>query len=64
MREGIPEFQTAHITITREIGADGSDTHYVETSHDLGFIECLGLIEAAKDTLIRRYMGELEDGGA
>lgn len=54
------DFETARITITRALGGDGSDTHYVEMSDDLGFIEALGLIEAAKDTVIRTFMGETD----
>ena len=50
-------FETALITITRTL-TDDHDTHTVEISDDLGFIEALGLIEAAKDTIVRQFMGE------
>lgn len=56
------EMETGRITITRVLGEDGSDTHFVESSDDLGFIESLGLIEAAKDTIIRKFMGEFDEG--
>lgn len=54
------EFETARITITRTL-SEGADAHHVEMSDDLGFIEALGLIEAAKDSVIRQFMGELGD---
>lgn len=53
------EFETARITITRTL-TDENDAHHVEWSDDLGFIEALGLIEAAKDTIVREFMGEID----
>lgn len=54
-------YETARITITRALGDDGSDQHCVEYSDDLGLVETLGLIELAKDTIIREFMGEIPD---
>lgn len=45
------------ITITSGIDPDdGTATYDVEWNDDLGFVEALGLLEAAKDTIIRTFM--------
>lgn len=54
-------YETARITITRTLTDDGSDLHGVQYSDDLSFIEALGLIEAAKDTIVRAFMGEIPE---
>jgi hypothetical protein len=46
--------ETARITITRVIGEDGSDEHFVETHpDDIGLVEALGLLRLAEDSLIQ-----------
>lgn len=52
------------ITITTEMDDDGNLNHDVEavdaTGADLGLMESLGMIEMAKDSLLRMVPGEDE----
>ena len=53
------------ITISRYIEEDGQDLVYVEAVDSSGdvlpIVESLGLLELAKDTVIREAMGETEE---
>lgn len=44
------------IVIELQIEPDGTTTHYTEWTDELGFVEGLGLLEAAKDTFVRSHM--------
>lgn len=58
--------EVCRIVVTRTIGDDGDDLSYVEHEGDHSLIELLGMLEFAKDSLIRDRMRDNrgdDDGG-
>lgn len=52
--------EVVRIVISHTIEPDGTSVHHTEWSDDLGFVEGLGLLEAAKDTFTRACMEEAD----
>lgn len=50
--------ETGRITIRSAFDDDGHLCFYTHFSEGLGYVETLGLLEAAKDTASRWFMGE------
>ena len=46
------DFETARITITRVLTAEGADIHNVEATSGMSLIEALGLLRLAESTLL------------
>lgn len=59
MSEQPAGFETARITITRNLTDEGDDIR-TEWNEDSPLIELLGLVEYARDTILRAYMGDDE----
>lgn len=53
--------ETARITITRVLTADGKDQHFVEATPGMSLVEALGMVRLAEDTLIQFPPAEQSD---
>lgn len=56
-----PDYETERITIRRILDSEGGDHVFVEWSEDGRLIELLGMVEYARDTILRAYMDDDED---
>ena len=52
-------YETTSISIRRVIGDD--DQVFTEWTEDAPLIELLGLVEYARDTILRAYMGDVPE---
>jgi hypothetical protein len=58
----VKKLTTAKVVIKRQLTPDGSDEVWVGDDEALSLVEVLGLLEFAKDTIIRGRMTKAEEG--